>query len=80
MYPAAQHKIPTQIVDLSQVLAKYIRQKQPQIIESITENWDKNISEDLEHVCPKQDLDLFSTFWLSKTISSKLISSGWSGI
>ena len=32
MYPAALHKIPTQIVDSSQVLAKYLRQKQPQTI------------------------------------------------
>ena len=42
MYPAALHKIPTQTIDSSQVLAKCIRPKQPQTIKSITENWDKN--------------------------------------
>ena len=42
IYPAALHKIPTQTVDSSQVLAKCIRQKQPQIIKTITKNWDKN--------------------------------------
>ena len=42
MYPAALHKIPTQTVYSSQVLAKSIRQKQPQIIKSITKNWNKN--------------------------------------
>ena len=41
MYPAALHKIATQPVDLSQVLAKCIRQKQLQIIKSITKKWDK---------------------------------------
>ena len=35
LYPAALHKIPTQTVDSSQVLAKCVRQKQPQIIRSI---------------------------------------------
>ena len=62
MYPAALHKIPTQTVDSSQVLVKCIRQKQPQIIKSITKNWDKNTIKDLEQVCPKQDHDLLSTF------------------
>ena len=80
MYPAALHKIPTQTVDSSQVLAKCIRQKQPQTIKSITKNWDKNTIKDLEQVCPKQDHDLLSTFWSSKTILSKLILSVWSGI
>ena len=42
MYPAALHKIPTQTVDSSQVLAKCIRQKQPQTIKSNTKNLDKN--------------------------------------
>ena len=41
MYPAALHKIPTQTVDLSQVLAKCESQKQPQINKSNTKNWDK---------------------------------------
>ena len=36
MYPAALQKIPTQTVDSSQVLAKCIRQRQPQTIKSIT--------------------------------------------
>ena len=74
------HSIPTQTVDSSQVLAKCIRQKQPQTIKSITKNWDKNTIKDLEQVCPKQDHDLLSTFWSSKTILSKLILSVWSGI
>ena len=80
MYPAALHKIPTQIVDSSQVLAKCIRQKQPQIIKSITKNWDENTIKDLEQVCPKQDHDLLSTFWSSKTILIKLILSVRSSI
>ena len=62
MYPAALHKVPTQTVDSSQVLAKCIRQKQPQIIKSIIKNWDKNEIKDLEQVCPKQDHNLLSTF------------------
>ena len=62
MYPAAVHKIPTQTVDSSQVLANYIRRKHSQIIKSITKNWDKNTIKDLEQVCPKQDHDLLSTF------------------
>ena len=36
MCPAALHKIPTQTVDSSQVLAGCIRQKQPQISRSLT--------------------------------------------
>ena len=80
MYPAALHKIPTQTVDSSLVLAKCIRQKQPQIIESITKNWDKNTIRDQEQVCPKQDHDLLSTSWSSKTMLSELILSVWSGI
>ena len=62
MYPAALRKIPIQTVDSSQVLAKWIRQEQPQIIKSITKNWDRNTIEDLEQVCPKQDHVLLSTF------------------
>ena len=62
MYPAALHSNPTQTVDSSQVLAKCIRQKQPQEIKCITKNWDKNTIKDLEQVCPKQDHDLLSTF------------------
>ena len=80
MIPAALHKIPNQTVDSSQVLAKCIRQKQPQTIKSITKNWDKNTNKDLEQVCPKQDHNLFSTFWSSKTILFKFILSVWSGI
>ena len=80
MYPAALHKIPTQTVDSSQVLAKCVCQKQPQLIKSITKNWDKNTINDLEQVCPKQDHNLLSTFWSSKTVLSKLILSVWSSI
>ena len=80
MYPAALHKILTQTVDSSQVLAKCIRQKQPQTIKNITKNWEKNTINDLEQVCSKQDHDLFSTFCSSKTNLSKLILSVWSGI
>ena len=62
MYPVALHKSPTQPVDSSQVLAKFIRQTQTQTIKSITKKWDKNTIKDLEQVCPKQDHDLLSTF------------------
>ena len=74
------HEMPTQTVDSSQVLAKCIRQKQPQIIKSFLKNWDKNTTKDLEQVCPKQYHNLLSTFWSSKTILSKLMLSVWSGI
>ena len=80
MYPAALHKIPTQTVDSSQILAKCTRQKQPQTIKSVTKIWDKNTIKDLELVCPKHDHDLLSTFWSSKLILSKLILSMWSDI
>ena len=80
MYPVELHKISTQTVDLSQVLAKFISQKQPQIIKINTKSWYKNTIKDLEQVCPKQDHDLFSTFWSSQTILSKFILSMWSGI
>ena len=80
MYTAALHKIPTQTVDSSQIMAKCIRQKQPQTIKSITKNWDKNTINDLEQLCPKLDHDLLSTFWSSKTTLSNLILSVWSGI
>ena len=63
--------MPTQTVDSSQVLAKCIRQKQPQIIKGITKNWDKNTTKDLEQVCPKLDHNLFSKFWSSKAILPK---------
>ena len=62
MYPAALHKIPTQTVDSSQVLAKCISQKQPQTIKIITKNRDKKTIKDLEQVYPKQDHNLLSTF------------------
>ena len=80
MYPAALHKITTQTVDSSQVLAKCVCQKQPQLIKSITKNWDKNTINDLEQVCPKQDHNLLSTSWSSKTDLSKLVLSVWSSI
>ena len=80
MYPSALHKIPTQTVKSSQVLAKCIRQKQPQIIKNVSKNWDKNTNKDLEQVCPKQDHDLLSMFWSPKPILSKLILSLWSSI
>ena len=62
MYPAALHKIPTQTVDSSQVLAKCIRQKQPQTTKGITKNCDKIAIKDVEQVCPKQDANLLATF------------------
>ena len=68
MYLAALHKILTQTVDLSQILAKCVRQKQRQMIRSNTKEWDKNTIKYLEQFCPKQDHDLFSTFWSSMTI------------
>ena len=57
MFPAALHKIPPQTVFSSQVLAKRIRQKQPQKIKSILKNWDKNTIVDFEQICPKHDHD-----------------------
>ena len=80
MYPAAPHKILTHFFDSSQVLSKCIRQKQPQIIKSISKNWDKNTTTDLEQVCPKQVHDLLSTFWSSQTNLYKLMLLVWSGI
>ena len=68
MYPVALNKIPTKTVESSQVLANCIGQKQPQIIRSITKNWDKNTIKDLEQVCPQQDHDLLSTFLSSKAV------------
>ena len=62
MYPAALQKIPTQTVDSSHVLAKCIRQKQPQTIKSITKKLGQSSINDLEQVCPKQGHDLLSTF------------------
>ena len=62
LYLTALPKLPTQTVDSSQYLAMCIRQKQPQIIKSITKNWDKNKIKNLERVCPKQDHNLLSTF------------------
>ena len=62
MYPVALPKIPAQTVDSYQVLAKCIRQKQPQIIKRNTKNWEKNTFKDLEQVCPKQDHNFLSTF------------------
>ena len=62
MHPAALHKIITQTVDSSQMLAKCIRRRQPPKIKIITKNWDKNAIKNLEQVCPKQDHNLLSTF------------------
>ena len=62
MCPAALHKIVTQTVDSSQVLAKCIRQKQPQLIKGVTKKWNKNTIKDLEQVWPKDDQNLHSTF------------------
>ena len=73
MYPAALHKIPTHTVVSSHVLARCIRQKHPEIIKSITKNWDKKTMSDLEQVCPKQAHDLLSTLFSSNTILPKLI-------
>ena len=62
MYPAALHKILTQTVGSSQVLAKCIRQRQQQTIKGFTRKWDKNTIKDLEQVCPKRDHNPVSTF------------------
>ena len=62
MYPSALHKIPTQTVDSSQVLAKCIGQKQPQKIKSNRKNWDKNTIKDLEQVCPNKSTTSFQHF------------------
>ena len=45
MYPAELQKNPTYFADSSHVLAKCIRQKQTQIIMSVTKQWDKKIIE-----------------------------------
>ena len=79
MYPAALHKIPTQTVDSPQVLATVYaksNRKQSRVLQKIGTKTIK----DLEQVCPKQDHNLLSTFWSSKTILSKLMISVWSGI
>ena len=62
MYPATLHKIPTQTVDSSQVLAKCIRQKQPQAIRRFTNNWNKDTIKDLEQVCPNMTTISFQRF------------------
>ena len=67
MYPAALHKIPTQTVDSSQVFERWIRQRQPKMINKITKSWNRNTISDLEQVCPKQAQDFLSWLLLSKT-------------
>ena len=62
MYPAGLHKIPTQIVDSSQVFERLSLQKQPKMINKMTKSWDGNRISDLEQVqvCPKQAQDFLS--------------------
>ena len=62
MYPAALHNTPTHTVGWSQVLAKCLREKRPQVSRSTTTNSDKSTIKDLEQVCPKQDHDFRLTF------------------
>ena len=73
MYPAALQKIPTQVVDSSQVFERWILQKQPKMISKMIKSWDKKTISDLEQVCPKQDQDFLSWLMSSKTILSRLI-------
>ena len=73
MYPAALHNIPTHTVVSSHVFARWMRQKQPAMIKSMTKNWDKNTMSDLEQFCPKQFHDRLSTLLSSNTILPKLI-------
>ena len=80
MYPAALRKIPTQTVDSSQVLERWILQKHPKMINKITKSWDKSTISDLEQVCPKQAQDLLSWLLSSKTILPRLMLSSWSVI
>ena len=71
MTPAALHKIPTHTVDSSQLVAKWILQKLPKIINKMIKNWDKNTINDLEQVCPTHVHDFRSLLFPSKTIFSK---------
>ena len=52
MYPATLHKIPKQKIDSSEVLERWILQKQPKMINKKTKSWDRNTISDLEQVCP----------------------------
>ena len=52
MYSATLHKKVTQTVDFSQNFKRWILQKQPKIINKITNGWDKNTIKGLERVSP----------------------------
>ena len=80
MYPAAPHKFPTQTVDSSQVFERWILQKQPKLINNMTQLCDKNAISDLEQICPEQAQDFFSWLLSSNSILSRLILSSWSVI
>ena len=53
MFFAALLRSLTQTVAWSRVFEMFILQKQPKIMNKITECWDRNTIEDLEQVCPK---------------------------
>ena len=62
MYPAALHRVPNHPVDSSQVFAKCMLQKQPQIIESITRSADKNAFKHLEQFVAETTTTRFQRF------------------
>ena len=68
MYLAALHRIPTQRVGLSQTFERWILQKQQEIMNKISERWDKNTIKILEQVCPKQAHAFFAWLLSSKTL------------
>ena len=80
MYPAALHKIPTQIRDSSHVFERWILQKHPKMINKITKRWDRNTISDLEQVCPKQAQYFLSWLLSSKAILPSLMLSSWTVI
>ena len=80
MYPVALYKIPTQTVGSSQIFERWILQKQPKVINKMTESWDKNTVSYLEQVCPKRDQIFVSWLWSSKPFLHILILSSRSVI
>ena len=78
MYPAALHKFPKQTINSSQVLERWIVQKQPKMINKMTKSWDRNSISDLKQVCPKLAQDFLSWLLSSKTILTRKIFSSWS--
>ena len=80
LYPAAMHNFPIQTVDSSQVVERWILQKQPKMISEMTKSRDRNTISDLEQVCPEQAQDFLSWLLSPKTNLPRLILSSWSVI